>query len=256
MNAAGPPAAEEITRDTLLRGRVTLFQPARGFRSSLDPLLLAAFIRPPFGRFMDLGCGTGALALSMLARDPHARALGVEIQPRLALLAARGGRASGFGPRFAVCVADVRAVVPPDPPPAARFDLIATNPPYRPLGKGVVPPNGERAIAHHEVRLSLREWVAAAARALTRQGRLAVVFPASRFGELRHTLYDAGLGRLRGRFVHPAADAPAGRVLVEAAVGQGSFHEEPALVVHAPGGGFTAEARAIVGDGDVTEAPL
>ena len=37
---------DEITTDTLLRGRVTLLQPRRGFRSSLDPVLLARFLAP------------------------------------------------------------------------------------------------------------------------------------------------------------------------------------------------------------------
>jgi len=38
-----------FTVDTLLGGRVTLLQPARGFRTSLDPVLLSAFVAPPFG---------------------------------------------------------------------------------------------------------------------------------------------------------------------------------------------------------------
>ena len=72
---AGPAdgLGDEVTIDTLLRGRVTLVQPARGFRSSLDPLLLAAFVRPPFGRFVDIGCGTGALSFALscaLLRPP------------------------------------------------------------------------------------------------------------------------------------------------------------------------------------------
>ena len=80
----------EITRDTLLRGRVKLLQPRHGFRSSLDPVLLAGFIAPPFGRFLDIGCASGALAFLLLARDQAARGIGIEIQPRLAALAEQG----------------------------------------------------------------------------------------------------------------------------------------------------------------------
>ena len=68
-NVASPAVGDDaITTDTLLRGRVTLLQPTRGFRSSLDPVLLAAFVGPPFGRFVDIGCGTGAVAF-LLAAD-------------------------------------------------------------------------------------------------------------------------------------------------------------------------------------------
>src|SRR5262245_58152416 len=101
---------DDVTCDTLLRGRVKLFQPSRGFRSSLDPVLLAAFIGPPFGRFLDLGCGTGALAFLLLARDPETRGVGVEIQPRLAELVARGLRENGFGTRFEVVTGDAQEI--------------------------------------------------------------------------------------------------------------------------------------------------
>src|SRR3954463_14791260 len=78
-DADGTPV-EAITVDTLLRGRVTLLQPARGFRSSVDPLLLSAFVRPPFGRFVDIGCGTGTLAFSLAALDAMATGVAVELQ--------------------------------------------------------------------------------------------------------------------------------------------------------------------------------
>ena len=133
------PASEEVTYDTLLRGRVGLYQPARGFRSSLDPVLLAGFVAPPFGRFLDIGCGTGALSFLLLARDPAASGVGVEIQPRLAALAERGRARNGFEARLELRQGDVRAQSG-----LGLFNLIATNPPYRPLGKGVVS-GGQRA---------------------------------------------------------------------------------------------------------------
>ena len=81
---------DAVTADALLRGRVRLFQPARGARMSLDPVLLAGFVTPPFGRFLDIGCGTGPLSFLLLAGDPAATGVSVEIQPRLAALAVRG----------------------------------------------------------------------------------------------------------------------------------------------------------------------
>src|SRR5688500_3357313 len=119
------PVTDDVTRDSLLRGRVTLFQPRRGFRSSLDPVLLAGFLTPPFGHFLDLGCGTGALAFSLLARDLGATGVGVEVQPRLGGLIARGIEANGVGDRFRLAMTDVR-----QGGVGADFDLVATNPPF------------------------------------------------------------------------------------------------------------------------------
>ncbi len=151
-------AGEEVTHDTLLRGRVKLIQPARGFRSSIDPVLLAAFVRPTYGRFLDIGCGTGALSFLLLAQDASAVGTGIEIQPRLAGLTQLASAENRFDTRYQVLVGDARAVA--RTLPEASFDLVATNPPYRPLGTGVLPAHEERSLANHEVTLTLPDWMA------------------------------------------------------------------------------------------------
>jgi tRNA1(Val) A37 N6-methylase TrmN6 len=235
---------DEITHDTLLRGRVKLLQPARGFRSSLDPVLLAGFAGTPCGRFLDIGCGTGALAFLLLARDPGASGLGVEIQPRLAALAARGLEENDFARRFAVLAADVRE---PGRVPAAAFDLVVTNPPFRPLGTGVLPPQAERSLAHHEVTLTLADWLAVAAAALRPDGRLCAIYPAERLPELRAGLAERQLHAARIRMVEPHAGSPPNRVLVEARRGTGEAVSEPPLILH-EGSGYSREVRAMLGE--------
>jgi tRNA1(Val) A37 N6-methylase TrmN6 len=231
------------TRDSLLRGRVTLFQPERGFRSSLDPVLLAAFVAAPYGRFLDVGCGTGALSFLLLARDPAAIGVGVELQPALAALVGQGSAANGFVARFTVVTGDVRSTPLPD----AAFDLVATNPPFRPLGRGPLPPDPGRAAAHHEVALTLADWLDVAARVLRPQGRLAVIFPAGRQHDLLEGCRRRGLAPSRKRLVLPRAGEPENRILLEARRGEGALVEEPPLVVHEDGG-YTAEVRRFLGE--------
>jgi tRNA1(Val) A37 N6-methylase TrmN6 len=238
--------ATETTEDTLLGGRVTIHQPARGMRVSLDPLLLAGFLTPPFGRFLDIGAGTGALSFLLLARDPAATGVGVELQPRLAALALRGRDDNGWRDRLELIEADVRQAA--EGLPAGGFDLVATNPPYRSLEDGNPSPDEERALAHHEVALRLPEWVACAARAVRPGGRVAAILPAPRTPELLGALAGRDLGSIRLRPVHPRADRPASRILVEAQrAGRRPFTIEPPLIVHEPGGGFTAEVAAMLG---------
>jgi len=207
---------DDVTIDTLLRGRVTLVQPARGFRSSIDPLLLAAFVRPPFGRFVDIGCGTGALAFALAALDPEATGVAVEIQPRLARLAARGLARNAFATRLALVEADVRQAAGGPSLPEATFDLVATNPPYRAVGGGFVSPDGERARANHEVTLKLAEWLDAAAALVRTGGLVAAVFVAARHDELLAQMRARALAPRRLRFVHARLDEAPSRILVEA----------------------------------------
>jgi tRNA1(Val) A37 N6-methylase TrmN6 len=238
-------ALAETTEDRLLGGRIVIHQPARGMRVSLDPLLLAGFVAAPYGRFLDIGAGTGALSFLLLARDPTATGVGVELQPRLAALAVRGRDDNGWRDRLELIEGDVRS---PGRLAAAGFDLVATNPPYRSPNDSRPSPDQERALAHHELTLRLPEWLDVAARAVRPGGRVAAVLPASRTRELLGQIGTRGLHLVRLRHVHPYADRPASRVLVEAERGrERPFVMELPLVVHEPGGGFTAEVARMLG---------
>jgi tRNA1(Val) A37 N6-methylase TrmN6 len=234
----------EITHDTLLRGRVKLLQPRDGYRSSLDPVLLAGFVAPPFGAFLDIGCGTGALSFLLLAHDQAASGVAVEIQPRLAGLAERGRVANGFQGRLQVVPGDVREVGAVE---EQAFDLVATNPPFRPMGTGVLPPVSEKALAHHEVTLTLAGWLDVAVRALRPGGRLATIFPHDRADELRAGLAARGMSIVRWRLVLPREGGLPGRVLVEAYKGKVEPVEEAPLVVHV-GDGYSPEVRRMLGE--------
>lgn len=238
------PAEDEITHDTLLRGRVKLLQPRHGFRSSLDPVLLAGFIVPPFGDFLDIGCASGALSFLLLAQDARARGRGVEIQPRLAALAGQGAKENGFAERYYVVTGDARA---PGTVAAQAFDLVATNPPFRPVGAGVLPPLSEKAMANHEVTLTLTAWLDVAVAALRPGGRLATIFPFDRWEELRGALEAHGFFVTRSREVVPRRGETPNRILVEAAGSPALAQHQPPLLVH-DGSGFSAEVRLMLGE--------
>jgi tRNA1Val (adenine37-N6)-methyltransferase len=211
-------------------------------------VLLAGFVSPPYGRFVDIGCGAGPVAFLLLARDPEARGIGIEIQPRLARLAALGARANGYGDRLEVRAADVRELGAL----GGGFDLVVTNPPYRPVGTGVLPPDEERSIANHELTLRLDQWLDAAARMLRPGGRLAAIFPAQRWPELAAGLTSRGLPPARLRPVSSRPASTPRRLLVEARRTDGSptsaaVAVAPPLVVH-EGEGFSEEMRRILGE--------
>jgi tRNA1(Val) A37 N6-methylase TrmN6 len=212
-------------------------------------VLLAAFVRPPFGRFADLGCGTGAVAFSLAARDPDASGVAIELQPRLAELARQGVVRNAFEPRLQIIEGDVRRLAAGGGL-RGRFDLVASNPPFRALAGGVVSPDQEIARAHHEVTLTLGECLDAAAALRRPTGRIAMIFLASRTGELLSGLAARGLATRRVRFVHPTPDKPASRVLVEAAsasTGAPGCEVEPPLMLRGPAG-HSDEVRRMLGE--------
>lgn len=79
-------------------------------------------------RLLDLGTGTGAIAIALLSRLPRASALGVDLSPAAAAMARANAGRNGVGQRFSVIVGAWSAAL------AGTFDLIVSNPPYIPSG--------------------------------------------------------------------------------------------------------------------------
>lgn len=75
-------------------------------------------------RILDLGTGTGAIALALLSMLPGATALGVDLSQGALATAVRNADMAGIGDRFRTCVSDWFAAV------EDRYDIIVSNPPY------------------------------------------------------------------------------------------------------------------------------
>ncbi|GGC95435.1 16S RNA G1207 methylase RsmC [Tersicoccus solisilvae] len=84
---------------------------------------------PATGRFLDLGCGWGPVALTLALRSPEAEVVAVDVNQRALELVRRNAAALGL--------AGLRAAEPGDVDPAQGFDLIWSNPPIR-VGKEVL----------------------------------------------------------------------------------------------------------------------
>jgi tRNA1(Val) A37 N6-methylase TrmN6 len=113
----------------------------------------------------------------------------------------------------------------------------------------VLPPQAERSLAHHEVALTLAEWLEVAKAALRPEGRLAAIYPADRLEEMRAALAARGLAMSRLRMVQAQAGARASRFCFEArwsALVVETQTEAP-LVVHEQGK-YSAEVRHMLGE--------
>lgn len=79
-------------------------------------------------RILDLGTGSGAIAVTLLAELPGASAVATDLSARALQVAAGNARALGVAARISFVQANWFDGV------AGRFDLIVSNPPYIPLG--------------------------------------------------------------------------------------------------------------------------
>ncbi len=95
----------------------------------LDPrpeteTLIEAALAQPFSRLLDLGTGSGAILLTLLAERPQATGLGVDLSAAALEVARKNASALGLEARAAFQCSDWFAEV------AGQFDLIVANPPY------------------------------------------------------------------------------------------------------------------------------
>lgn len=200
--------------ETLWNG-LTLLQPEGHFRLGTDSVACAGFARFPHGsRVADLGCGSGAIALMLLASDPSLRLTGIELQPQAVRLAQENARRNGVD--FTVLAGDLRQIR--TFLPAGSMDGCISNPPYFPVGSGR-PADGPLAQARSEETCSLEQLVTAAAWLLRTGGRFTLVHRPERLAEVIFALKSHDLEPKRLRFARHSTSAPASLILLEARKG-------------------------------------
>lgn len=230
----------------LLCGGYRLIQKKRGFRFSIDAVLLAHF--PALGpnlKVLDLGCGSGVLPLLLKAREPSLDITGVEIQESAARLAVRNMRLNQTDVK--IHHGDLRCL-PKDW--GASFDLIITNPPFFPLGHGKLNPNDECAAARHELFCTLEELITCAKRLLKPRGRFVLIYRCERLSELCALCQKYQLTPKRLRFIHAFPASGAELFLLEAVKGgHNSLEVLPPLTVYQKPQVYADEILAIYGGG-------
>jgi tRNA1Val (adenine37-N6)-methyltransferase len=225
--------------------RLTLHQDPNGYRFALDAFLLADFVpSKTTGPMIDLGTGCGIVACLLARRFPATAIVGLELQAGLATMAKRNVTHNALTLQISIVQGDMRSAAACLAP--ASFAAVVCNPPYRAVGRGRLNPHSEKAIAHHEVAVTLCQVVQAARRLLIRRGRLLLVYHPSRLAELCSRLEAADLNPCRLRFVHPNRQRPATMVLVEALRGgRDALEVLPPLIVYQATNVYSAEMQAI-----------
>lgn len=82
-------------------------------------------------RILDLGTGSGAIAVALAGELPAAQVTAVDVSPAAVQVAERNAAAAGVAARVRVIVSDWTAALDPDD----RFDIVVSNPPYIPTAE-------------------------------------------------------------------------------------------------------------------------
>ena len=219
---------------------MTLLQPQAHFRLGTDSIACADFARfPRNSRIADLGCGSGAIALMLLASDPSLQVTGIELQPELAGLAAENGLRNRLN--FSVLQGDLREIR--QLLPAGSMDGCISNPPYFPVGSGRP---GTLSKERSEETCSLAQLTEAATWLLPTGGRFVLVHRPDRLADLIWELRCRKLEPKRIGFVRHSPGQPVSLVLLEARKGgKPGLSYAPDLILRNPDGTETEDFRRL-----------
>ncbi|MDO4582048.1 MAG: tRNA1(Val) (adenine(37)-N6)-methyltransferase [Bacillota bacterium] len=243
MNEQGLPCDERI--DELGCGGMKIIQDASAPCFAVDAVLLAHFAAAlPGERVIELGSGSGVIALLLAYRQPDCHIRGVELIPRMAALARRSVVLNGLERRIEIIDGDIRQ--PQTLGAKAAYDVVISNPPYYRAGAGRVSEDALFAAARSELYCSLPQLLTAAQRLCRPLGRLYLVHRSERLGELLALLPQYGFKPSRLQLLHPYADKAAKLLLIEAFKGgRRQLSILPPLIMYDAPNVYSKQMRAV-----------
>ncbi len=232
----------------ILEGKLQIIQKEKGYRFSLDALLLTHFIGLKVGdHVLDLGTGGGIVPLILAKRLACGRIAGLDIQDDSIDMAKRSAVLNQVADQVEFVRGDVRQIKTFFE--ACSFDVVAFNPPYRRILSGRMNPDPEKAIARHELKATLDDFLQAAAHCLKIKGRVFVIYPAALTVKLFSRMRTLHLEpkRMAPVYSSPASDGQF--VLVEGSKkGNEALKVLPPLFIYEEGGGYTQAMQRIFSD--------
>lgn len=185
-----------------------------------DGLLLGAWALGG-SRVLDIGTGTGLIALMMAQRFPDAHVDAIDIDADAAAQAEDNARRSPFADRVAVrCVSLQEFEI------EREYDSIVCNPPF--FTQSLQSPDSKRTLARHSVALPFDDLFRHARRLLSEDGVLSIVVPSDALSQIETAAAMNGMFLVRRCLVRTTRKKPVRRLLL-------SFSQKPSPIQNEEG---------------------
>lgn len=231
--------------DDLHRNGYLIIQDPKKFCFGVDAVLLSDFAKANKGeKVLDLGTGTGIIPILMEAKSSGEHFWGLEIQAESAEMAQRSVKLNKLDEKIDIVQGDIKELG--NIFKASSFDVVTTNPPYMNTGGGITNDFSPKAIARHEVLVSLEDIARESSRLLKFGGRFYMVHRPHRLTDIMCILREYKLEPKKLRLVQPYANKEPNMVLIEAVrSGKPMVKVLPTLVIYGEDGKYTDETIKI-----------
>ena len=173
-----------------------------------DGVLLGAWGSVEGKRILDIGTGTGLIALMAAQRNRGADVLGIDIDESAVAQASENVAESPFSRRIECILQDVLTFESEAP-----FDAILCNPPF--FTEDTLPDNRSRALARNNKCLPFPQLIKKVAVLLAENGTFSLIVPSALAQEIVGLCIENGLHLVRRCQIHTTSRKPPRRTLLE-----------------------------------------
>ena len=191
-------------------------------------------------RVLDIGCGTGLIAI-MAAQRCEAHITGVEIDGTAALQARRNADNSPWGSRIEIANCDFLDYITD-----SKFDTIVSNPPY--FVNSLKCDDSSRTLARHSDSLDCKIFFKKSIELLDNAGSVSIVIPCDIMDEWKMAAMEHGLYPTRITFIKTTPQKAPKRVLIEFRANSNAVVVESTLILETSPGEYSDDAKKILGD--------
>ena len=241
-----------IVKNRLLNFKDTIiYQDDDYFEFSLDSVLLANFVTIKLAdkRIIDLCTGNAPIPM-LLSFRTKARIFGVELQKNIYDLGVKSVIENGLNNKIELINCNVLDLNTSDY--YEKFDVVTCNPPYFKYEKGnIINPNMGKALARHEIKITLDEIIKIAKHLLKNGGTFSMVHRADRLIEIINIMQKYKIEPKKIRVVYSKIDKPSNTILIEGVKnGKSGLKILNPLIVYDNNNKYCKEVVNMFGDGN------
>lgn len=223
-----------------------IIQNKEWFCFGIDSIILTNFAKESKkgSTILDLGTGTGVIAILLSQKIEDSKVIAIEIQRQVSEMAQRSVKLNNLENNVQIINEDINNIS--KVMGQVKFDVVITNPPYKEQKTGIVNENKIKMISRHEVTAKLEDFIRVASEQLKDYGNFYMINRPERIIDIFENLRKFKLEPKEMQFIYPKKDKSPNAVLVRAVkYGRKFLKIREPLIVYNDDGTYTEQLLKI-----------
>lgn len=206
--------------DDLELNNLKIIQNKNWFCFGIDSVLLSNFAKEIHknSKILDLGTGTGIIAILLSAKIEGSKFMGIEVQTEVAEMARRSVLLNNLEKRIEIKNINIKEFIS-----NGEFDAVVTNPPYKEKNTGLTNESDVKLISRHEIEGDLEDFISCASRSLKDKGTMYMVNRPERLIDIFEKCRKYKLEPKEIQFVYSKVNSVPVLVLIKAVKNAGKY---------------------------------